>query len=207
MLKHTSFDRRRALVLGMGISTASFAEMPSLDSQSYTWPGSTINTPAAIPTRSRPIRRPASGPASLTGRAWVPMCRGIPTSPAMIPRTAASASSPFRGKMPSSGKFPRPPGRKRAHPQGGALRKPLTSGRAEDKASPVPSKRNLSFCLQMEHDRNAPDRAIRRHGHRWRIGRPGGMGGKPCQTKHAFSSLTTTRTSVNCSPPTSPVTT
>ena len=33
-----------ALVLGMGISTASFAEMPSLDSQSYTWPGSTINT-------------------------------------------------------------------------------------------------------------------------------------------------------------------
>ena len=58
----------------------------------------------------------------------------------------------------------------------------------------------------MEHDRIAPDRAIRRHGHRWRIGRPGGMGGKPCQTKHAFSSLTTTRTSVNCSPPTSPVT-
>ena len=44
MLKHTSLIVAGALVLGMGISTASFAEMPSLDSQSYTWPGSTINT-------------------------------------------------------------------------------------------------------------------------------------------------------------------
>ena len=44
MLKHTSLIVAGALVLGMGISTASFAEMPSLDSQSYTWPGSAINT-------------------------------------------------------------------------------------------------------------------------------------------------------------------
>ena len=73
------------------------------------------------------------------------MCRGIPTSPAMIPRTAASASSPFRGKMPSSGKVPRVPPVVTGHPQGGALRNPLTSGRAEDKASPVPSKKESFF--------------------------------------------------------------
>ena len=40
MLKHTSLIVAGALVLGMGISTVSFAEMPSLDSQSYTRPGS-----------------------------------------------------------------------------------------------------------------------------------------------------------------------
>lgn len=39
MLKHTSLIVAGALVLGMGISTVSFAEMPSLDSQSYTRPG------------------------------------------------------------------------------------------------------------------------------------------------------------------------
>ena len=44
MLKHTSLIVAGALVLGMGISTVSFAEMPSLDSQSYTRPGSIINT-------------------------------------------------------------------------------------------------------------------------------------------------------------------
>ena len=42
MLKHTSLIVAGALVLGMGISTVSFAEMPSLDSQSYTRPGSII---------------------------------------------------------------------------------------------------------------------------------------------------------------------
>lgn len=125
----------------------------------------------------------------------------------MIPRTAASASSPFRGKMPSSGKVPRVPSVVTGHPQGGALRNPSPPDGPKTRHLRFRPKRNLSFCLQMEHDRIAPDRAIRRHGHRWRIGRPGGMGGKPCQTKHAFSSLTTTRTSVNCSPPTSPVTT
>lgn len=44
MSKHTSLIVAGALVLGMGISTVSFAEMPSLDSQSYTRPGSIINT-------------------------------------------------------------------------------------------------------------------------------------------------------------------
>ena len=44
MLKHTSLIAAGALVLGMGLSTVSFAEMPSLDTQSYTRPGSLINT-------------------------------------------------------------------------------------------------------------------------------------------------------------------
>ena len=123
MLKHTSLIVAGALVLGMGISTASSLKC-LLWTASPTRGPVPPSTPAAIPTSSRPIRRPASGPASLTGRAWVPMCRVIPTSPAMIPRTAASASSPFRGKMPSSGKVPRVPSVVTGHPQGGALRNP-----------------------------------------------------------------------------------
>ena len=61
MLKHTSLIVAGALVLGMGISTASFAEMPSLDSQSYTWPGSTINT-----SNTQAIIKPR--PMPLTGK-------------------------------------------------------------------------------------------------------------------------------------------
>ena len=105
MLKHTSLIVAGALVLGMGISTASFAEMPSLDSQSYTWPGSTINT-SSDTDKIAPDPKTGKRP-------------GIPTSPAMIPRTAASASSPFRGKMPSSGKVPSVPSVVTGHPQGG----------------------------------------------------------------------------------------
>ena len=132
MLKHTSLIVAGALVLGMGISTASFAEMPSLDSQSYTWPGSTINT-SSDTDKIAPDPKTGKRPASLTGRAWVPMCRGIPTSPAMIPRTAASASSPFRGKMPSSGKVPRVPSVVTGHPQGGGAEDPphLRTGRRQ----------------------------------------------------------------------------
>ncbi len=44
MLKHTSLIAAGTLVLGIGLSTVSFAEMPSLDTQSYTRPGSLINT-------------------------------------------------------------------------------------------------------------------------------------------------------------------
>lgn len=48
MLKHTSLIVTGALVLGMGISTASFAEVSPLNSQSYMWFGSTISTSSDI---------------------------------------------------------------------------------------------------------------------------------------------------------------
>ena len=108
MLKHTSLIVAGALVLGMGISTASFAEMPSLDSQSYTWPGSTINT-SSDTDKIAPDPKTGKRPGILDWEAWVPMCRGIPTSPAMIPGTAASASSLSGGKCRPPGKFPASP--------------------------------------------------------------------------------------------------
>ena len=101
MLKHTSLIVAGALVLGMGISTASFAEMPSLDSQSYTWPGSTINT-SSDTDKIAPDPKTGKRPGILD---W----EGIPTSPAMIPRTAASASSLSGGKCRPPGKFPASP--------------------------------------------------------------------------------------------------
>ena len=118
MLKHTSLIVAGALVLGMGISTASFAEMPSLDSQSYTWPGSAINT-SSDTDKIAPDPKTGKRPGILDWEGMGADVSSIPTSPAMIPRTAASASSPFRGKMPSSGKVPRVPSVVTGHPQGG----------------------------------------------------------------------------------------
>ena len=100
MLKHTSLIVAGALVLGMGISTASFAEMPSLDSQSYTWPGSTINT-SSDTDKIAPDPKTGKRPGILDWEG--------PTSPAMIPGTAASASSLSGGKCRPPGKFPASP--------------------------------------------------------------------------------------------------
>ena len=145
MLKHTSLIVAGALVLGMGISTASFAEMPSLDSQSYTWPGSTINT-SSDTDKLAPDPKTGKRPGILDWEGMgADVSRRHPDKPGQIPRTAASASSPFRGKMPSSGKVPRVPSVVTGHPQGGGAEEPLTSGRAEDKASPVPSKKESFF--------------------------------------------------------------
>lgn len=118
--------------------------MPSLDSQSYTWPGSTINT-SSDTDKIAPDPKTGKRPGILD---WEGMGADVsrhPDKPGHDPKNCGIASSPFRGKMPSSGKVPRVPPVVTGHPQGGALRNPLTSGRAEDKASPVPSKKESFF--------------------------------------------------------------